>query len=272
MKRVSLESAYSFALRTVFTHMGFLLVSLILGVAVTALSLMLLGVLDAQVADLPMTVMDRFAGLTEALNNAMHNALGVLQYGQYSVEQYMADHLPPSLATYFVQDADLARIDVSNVDVAEFAKVWLVPALLFKMAADVISMGWYKLGLNSLDKKHTSWELLYNQYHHLPYYIAVNLVVLVLTLLGCLLFVLPGVYVYQRLRFAKLYVIDHGMGVVHALEASWKATEGQILELLAFSLIAAVVRSLTSVVFVLAFVVNPLHHEAEVAVYRQLAK
>ena len=84
MKRVSLESAYSFALRTVFTHMGFLLVSLLLGVAVTALSLMLLGVLDAQVADLPMTVMDRFAGLTEALNNAMHNALGVLQYGRYS--------------------------------------------------------------------------------------------------------------------------------------------------------------------------------------------
>ena len=87
-----------------------------------------------------------------------------------------------------------------------------------------------------------------------------------------MLFVLPGVYVYQRLRFAKLYVIDKHMGVLQALEASWKATDGQILELVAFSLIAAVVRSLTSVVFVLSFVVNPLHHEAEVAVYRQLAK
>lgn len=270
MKRVSLESAYSFALRTVFTHMGFLLVSLVLGVAVTALSLMLLGVLDEQVAQLPMTVMDRFAGLTEALNNAMHNALGVLQYGQYSVENYMAENLPPALATYFVQDADLAKIDVSNVDVAEFAKVWLVPALLFKMAADVLSMGWYKLWLNTLDKKHSSWELLYNQYYHLPYYVAVNLVVLVATLVGCVLFVIPGVYVYQRLRFAKLFVIDKHEGVLQALQASWKATEGQVLELLAFSLIAAIVRSLTSVVFVLAFIVNPLHHEAEVAVYRQL--
>ena len=178
MKRVSLESAYSFALRTVFTHMGFLLVSIVLGVAVTALSLMLLGVLDAEVAQLPMTVMDRFAGLTEALNNAMNNALGVLQYGRYSVEQYMAQHLPPALASHFVSDADLARIDVSNVDVMEFAKVWLLPALGFKLAADVLSMGWYKLGLNTLDKKHTSWELLYNQYHHLPYYLAVNLLVL----------------------------------------------------------------------------------------------
>lgn len=272
MKRVSLESAYSFALRTVFTHMGFLLVSLVLGVAVTALSLMLLGVLDAEVAQLPMTVMDRFAGLTEALNNTMHNALGVLQYGKYSVEQYMASHLPPALASHFVQDADLARIDVSNVDVVEFAKVWLLPALAFKMAADVIAMGWYKLGLNTLDKKAVSWELLYNQYRHLPYYVAVNLVVLVATLVGCLLFVLPGVYVYQRLRFAKLFVIDQEMGIMQALEASWKATEGQLLELLAFSLVAAVVRSLTAVVFVLAFVVHPLHHEAEVAVYRQLAK
>ena len=272
MKKVSLEAAYSFALRTVFMHMGFLLVSLVLGVAVTALALMLLGFLDAEASQLPMKVMDHFSGLTEALNNVMHNALGVLQYGQHSVEQYMAENLPPALAAHFVQD-DLVRIDISNnVDVMQFAKELFLPVVLFKMAVDVISMGWYKLGLNTLDKKATSWELLYNQYAHLPYYILVNLLVLVATLIGCVLFVLPGVYVYQRLRFAKLYVIDKHMGVLQALEASWKATDGQILELVAFSLIAAVVRSLTSVVFVLSFVVNPLHHEAEVAVYRQLAK
>jgi len=157
-----------------------------------------------------------------------------VQYGKYSVEQYMAEHLPPALASHFVSDADLARIDVSNVDVMEFAKVWLLPALGFKLAADVLSMGWYKLGLNTLDKKHTSWELLYNQYHHLPYYVAVNLVVLVATLVGCLLFILPGVYVFQRLRFAKLYVVDQNMGIVQALEAELESNRRSIIRTFSF--------------------------------------
>jgi|GEM_PF-1207495 len=272
MKRISLEAAYSFALRTVFTHMGFLLVSILVGVVVTAFSFVLLSFLDASVANIHISIMHSFAGLTEAFDHAMHNAMGILVYGRHTIEHYMAMHFPPALATHFVPESSVPMVDVSNYDLAEFAKTWLPAALVFKLLVDLIAMGWYKLGLHTLDKKAISYELLYNQYRHLPYYFAVNLVVVVITLVGLALFVIPGVYVFQRLRFAKLFVIDQEMGVYQALEASWKATEGQLLELLAFSLISLILRAVTAVVFVLSFVILPLHNEAEVAVYRQMAR
>lgn len=59
-------------------------------------------------------------------------------------------------------------------------------------------------------------------------------------IVGCLLFVVPGVYLALRWMFAELLVIDQGMRPLEALRASSAMTKGIMWKLLAFSLVAIV--------------------------------
>jgi hypothetical protein len=60
--------------------------------------------------------------------------------------------------------------------------------------------------------------------------VAASLLVYVLTLLGCAILIVPGVFLMIGLLFVPLFVTDAKLGPVAAIKASWQATSGHRVE------------------------------------------
>ena len=64
-------------------------------------------------------------------------------------------------------------------------------------------------------------------------YVVVSIIVKILTYLGVLLCIIPGLYIDARLQFATIRAIDHPEeGIMGCLSYSWKMTEGNALKIM----------------------------------------
>lgn len=66
--------------------------------------------------------------------------------------------------------------------------------------------------------------------------ILASLIAVVLTFVGLILLVIPGIYVGLRLSFVQYAIMDKGLGFFDALKYSWKITNGQVWNLFLFHL------------------------------------
>lgn len=73
-------------------------------------------------------------------------------------------------------------------------------------------------------------------------YIGAAILCSIITLVGLFFLVLPGVYLSVRLSFVLIYIVDHpDASLDEAFKASWKMTEGQVLNLVGLYLVAGFV-------------------------------
>lgn len=150
-----------------------------------------------------------------------------------------------------------------------------------------VSIGFIKTALSFQSNGTANFRDMYRYFYLVPSYLSTKLVMLVFCIapLGALFFVhsylgilkLPllvivigiMVFVYQRLRFAKYFVIDQEKNPIDACKASWHLTQGSVFHLLIFSICAgALMTHHFSIILMYLFVT--LDKQAEVAVYRQL--
>ena len=70
----------------------------------------------------------------------------------------------------------------------------------------------------------------------------------VAVLAGLVFFILPGIYIAQRLFFFN-YGVMQGHGLIHSLKKSWRITEGRVLKVLGLSFTASILGSALGLVF-----------------------
>lgn len=58
----------------------------------------------------------------------------------------------------------------------------------------------------------------------------------VVSSVGFLLLIIPGIYIFYRLRLYPFFLVDHNCGAVESLRLSWAATKGRVLRMLALDL------------------------------------
>lgn len=64
-------------------------------------------------------------------------------------------------------------------------------------------------------------------------YVVVSIIVKILTYLGLLLCIVPGIYISARFDFAEICAIDHPeKGIMGCLSYSWKMTEGNAMNIM----------------------------------------
>lgn len=80
-----------------------------------------------------------------------------------------------------------------------------------------------------------------------PALVAVAIPVWILTAVGLVLFVLPGVYLFHRLLLAFPACVVDGKGPLASLKAGWRAGGGNVTKILAVSLVYLVSVGLSSV-------------------------
>lgn len=263
-KKFSLETAYGQGARTVLNHFMFFVLAIGIGMLTCAVALAFLGVIDFYALRYHVTP------LLNMFHHVINTATGALHYGGTTIQESLHPYLAPDVAQQ-IMGRDLVSVDVNSYEQAYLFSVMVPTMLVVKLVIDMISVGWTKIALELNANNSVSFRYLFNYYYLVPRVFVVNLIVGIATLAGFMLFVLPGIYVYQRLRFAKYFVIDKNLGIVKALQASWALTQDSVLQLCGFSLVAIIIGSLGNLLILTALFLIPLHNQVEANVYHQMS-
>lgn len=148
---------------------------------------------------------------------------------------------------------------------------------LFGLAASVFSfiagMGLIGIFLQLLRGKKARWEDLFTQYPKALNFFLATIAVSAMVILGLLFLIVPGIYLAIRYQFFAVYIIDKNMGVMDALKASWKLTEGKVMELFTLGLFSLGVILLGILALGVGILVAmPVVYLAQLSAYEQLSK
>jgi hypothetical protein len=264
-KKFSLETAYYSGGKIVMNNFVFFLLAIGIGSFAGGLFLMSLGLVDF------MILKQHVLELVRLFEQTMTSATGSVHHQAISVYGALRSFVPQDYLIH-VMNMDPASIDIAKEDIRHIL-TWIIPtALVFKLFVDMISTGWVKVALDLNAGKKVSIKYIFEYYYLVPRVFIANLIVGAVTIAGSLLFLLPGLFIYQRLRFARFFIIDKNLSIVKALQASWNATQGSVLHLTGFSLITIMLDKIADVFFVIKLFVIPLQNQTETNVYEQLAK
>jgi uncharacterized membrane protein len=105
----------------------------------------------------------------------------------------------------------------------------VVAALAF---TSFFQVGFLRIALNAARSRPVRLRMLVSGGDRMLPMLWTTLFVQVATLVGLLLFIVPGLVLNLGLGLAPYYVVDAGLGPVAAIKKSWAATHGQKLDLL----------------------------------------
>lgn len=137
-----------------------------------------------------------------------------------------------------------------------------VDGLLGMLFSVVLAVGWIKIALDLQENKQVRYNYLYKFYYFAPRVMAVTVLRYLVTMLGCCFFLIPGIFIFQRLRFAKYYVIDKDQSVMQAWKSSWNLTKGSVIHLVGYSILDFFMGA------IIPFL--PLSSQVEAHIYRQM--
>ena len=243
----------------------FFLLAILIGSFAGGLFLMALGVVDFTI------LKQHFMELVRLFDQTMNSPTGSIHHEAVSVHGALMSFIPQDYLQQII-NMDPASVNIAKEDIRHIL-TWIIPtALVFKLFIDMISTGWIKVALDLNAGKKVSVKYLFEYYYLVPRVFVANLIVGAATIAGALLFLLPGLFLYQRLRFARFFIIDKNLSIVKALQASWDATQGSVFHLTGYSLIAIMLDKIADVFFIIKLFVIPLQNQTETNVYEQLAK
>ena len=135
----------------------------------------------------------------------------------------------------------------------------------------IFSLGYLKNIFQTLDGDEPQFSAYGSQSRKVLTYIASNIIVGVIVLVGLVFLIIPGIYLYLRLQFFTACIVEEDCGPIEAIKRSWQITEGQIIPLLLLMLTQIGLYLLGIILFVVGvFVAYPVCACMYADVYRKL--
>ncbi len=92
----------------------------------------------------------------------------------------------------------------------------------------LLQLGVIKVCLALVDGKQTDYNNLWNNARFIWSYVGASLLTAIPIILGLVLLVLPGVYLYVRWQFFSVLIVDKNLGPIKALKESWRLTTNHV--------------------------------------------
>lgn len=259
MKKISLDIAYATGFKTVLNNFSFFMFSSTFAIVTTLVHMIVTDLID--VSDLTNKMSLFLKGL--------HSSLSIVHFGPAHVHHLVSKMLPSGIVDK-VFGTNAFSLQIVEHDLGK-ELIWIVAgSILLKFIFEIIAIGWTKIALDLNSGKKVSESYFIKYYYLAPRVFIVNCCVGLITILGLLLFIVPGIMVYQRLRFARYFIIDKNLSIIKSFQSSWAMTRGYFKELFGFTLIAILFESITNVLFVATLFLTPMHSQVEAAIYLQL--
>ena len=134
----------------------------------------------------------------------------------------------------------------------------------------IVGVGLIKITLEFVDKKKPKFkDLFYTK--PLWYFFLGTLIKTVITIVGFILLIIPGIVFAIRLQFVTYLIVDKNMHPVDAIKKSWDMTRGNTWNLFFFGIILCLINILGAILLLVGlFITVPLTMLATTFVYRKL--
>lgn len=147
----------------------------------------------------------------------------------------------------------------------------LIFSLIIWLVKTVIDMGLLRMSLKIHDGQATSLQDLFI-IQNLVKYILASMLYGLITLIGIVLLVVPGIIWSIKFQFYSYLVVEKGLGPVEALKASWEMTKGVKWNLFLFGVLLGLINVLgVLALFLGLFITIPATILAQVYVYKKLS-
>lgn len=134
----------------------------------------------------------------------------------------------------------------------------------------IIGMGLIKISLEFIDNKKPKFSDLF-YVKPLVNFILASLIRGVITFIGFILLIIPGIIFSIRLQYVPYLIVDKNLPPVEAIKKSWKMTKGNTWNLFFFGILLFLVNVLGAILLLVGlFVTVPLTMLATTFVYRKL--
>ena len=142
--------------------------------------------------------------------------------------------------------------------------------IVFWIVNIIITMGLIRISLELLDKKKPKFADLFHT-KSLVDFILATLIRGVITVIGFVLLIIPGIIFSIRLQFVTYLIVDKKMLAVDSIKKSWEMTKGNTWNLFFFGILLCLINLLGALLLLVGlFVTVPLTMLATTFVYRKL--
>lgn len=143
-----------------------------------------------------------------------------------------------------------------------------VISILFSL---IFSLGYLKNIFQALEEEEPQFSAYGQQTRNIITYFLASIIMGLIVVIGCLLFIIPGVYLALRLQFYQAFIVEEKAGTIESLRKSWEITKGQALPLFILSLVMVGIILLGCILFGIGiFVAIPLIYMMYGYVFRKL--
>ncbi|WP_102408123.1 hypothetical protein [Parabacteroides bouchesdurhonensis] len=107
----------------------------------------------------------------------------------------------------------------------------IVVNLISMIISMIFSLGYIKNLFQTLDGIEPQFSAYGQQARKLFTYFIASIIVGITVLIGCIIFIIPGIYLALRLQFFQALIVEEDAGIIDSIKLSWKITEGQVGQL-----------------------------------------
>jgi len=135
----------------------------------------------------------------------------------------------------------------------------------------IVGLGLVKISLNFYDNLKSKISDLFSQYRLFFRYLFASILYGLITFLGAIFLIIPGIYLGIRLGFFQYFIVDKKTGVIDSLKRSWQITKGSVWNLFLFYLLLFGINFLGIICLLVGlFATVPTTIVAKAFVYRKL--
>lgn len=90
----------------------------------------------------------------------------------------------------------------------------------------IFNLGYFKNHFQALDDMEPQFSAYGQESRKVMTYLAALVIATLATVIGLLLFVIPGIYLAIRLQYYTAFIIEENAGAIESLKRSWQITQG----------------------------------------------
>ena len=173
------------------------------------------------------------------------------------------------LTTLFV----LALGFASPEQMRDYGILGLLSTILIGVLLIIVEIGYRKIFLRMNDGEKPKFKDIFSEYKLFWKYIGLSILVGLVTFIGFILLIIPGIIFALRYSFATFILVDTRSGIRAAMKESGNITKGSKWKLLGFWIVIGILNIVGIMAFGIGLLISiPVTAFASVYVYRALSR
>ena len=149
----------------------------------------------------------------------------------------------------------------------------IISLVISLFISSVFGVGYLKNMLQTIDGDEPQFSAYMQSFPKILNYLLASIIFGVATLIGTILFIVPGISLYIRLQFFGFFIVEENQGAAESLRSSWEMTKDQGMPLALLFLASILFLILGFILFIIGvFVAYPFLWMIQAYTYRQLSQ